>query len=81
MPLLIPPVTLIAFAICLGEDTESMLLVILVLAFVLSPVVPDIVPVALHVVALPLSLVLSAIEPRVDACPRDLVLLPLTHIL
>ena len=67
MLLALPPVALVAAAVCPGVDTESVLLIIFVHAFIFSAVVPHIVAIALHVVALPLALVLAAVEPRVDA--------------
>jgi hypothetical protein len=63
MLLALPPVALVASAVSPSVDTEPMLFIILIHAFIFSSIVPDVVTVALHVIALPLSLVLAAIQP------------------
>ena len=80
MLLALVPETFIAALICPRIDSESMLLVILVLPFIHPTVIPYVDAHTLHVVVQPLTLILAAIQPRVDTDPRDLVLSPVASI-
>jgi len=69
-PLVLPPIRPLI-------NSESVLLVVLVHAFVPATVIPDVNPKPLHVVVAPLALELPPVQPLVDPCPRDPILLPL----
>lgn len=74
------PIALVAALVSPCVDTESVLLVVFVLASVHTSIIPDVDAHTLHVVIEPLALILATIKPGVDANARDFILSPVTSV-